>query len=99
MIHPMIIKKSSTRLHITGDLYKKLMKKPKAILWCRDGMYGMVPIEMVKNAIAITEAVANIVLACGGLQRKQLSFTWNETVEIPVSTGQAMEKYNGKDNN
>jgi hypothetical protein len=26
-------------------------------------------------------------------------FSWNETVEISVSTGQSMEKYNGKDDN
>ena len=95
MIHPLIVKESSIRLYITGNQHKKLIKKPKAILWCRDGMYGMLPIEVVKNAIAINGDVANIALAYGGLQRTRLSFNWNETVEIPASTGRSMEEFNG----
>jgi hypothetical protein len=79
---------------ITGDQYKKLMKKPKAILWCRDGMYGMLPIEMVKNAITVNEDIGLIALAYGGLQRKQFEFHWNETVEIPAATGRLMGEYN-----
>ena len=96
MIHPMILKESSTSLCITGDLYKKLMKKPKAILWCRDGMYGMLPIEVVKNAIQIVRDVDNAFGWSKISINHFLLFRWNETVEIPVSTGQSMEKYNGK---
>lgn len=95
MIHPLIIKESSTRLTITGDQYKKLVKKPKAILWCRDGMYGMVPIEVVKNAISLLRTIN---LYETSYRRKyELTFFWNETVEIPPATGRSMEKYNGSD--
>ena len=99
MIHPLIIKESSIRLCITGDLYKKLMKKPKAILWCRDGMYGILPIEAVKNAILLRNEGNDYRKSMGWVSRVGFIFNWNETVEIPVSTGQVLEKYNGKDNN
>jgi len=99
MIHPLICKEKSTRLTIIGEQFKKLIEKPKAILWCRDGLYGMLPVEVVKNAIAVNSDVANIVVVYGGLQRKQFEFNWGETVEIPVETGLSMEEYNGKDGN
>lgn len=99
MIHPLICKESGTRLCITGEQYKKLIKKPKAILWCRDGLYGMVPVEVVKNAIQLLHD-ANQARECADLKLQQspLEFLWNETVEIPIETGSVMEKYNGKDN-
>lgn len=92
MIHPLIVKESSTKLLITGEQYKKLIKKPKAILWCRDGLYGMVPVEVVKNAILFDEDKRTLL---PHLHIKRITFNWNETVEIPASTGLSMEKYNG----
>ncbi len=99
MIHPLICKESSTRLCITGDQYKKLIKKPKAILWCRDGLYGMVPVEVVRNAISAFNDREKTREHKGLHLVEQLDFLWNETVEIPASTGRSMEKYNGKDDN
>lgn len=95
MIHPIIYKESSNTLTIKGDDLKRLKKKPKQILWVKDGIYGMIPIEVVRNTLTN--------LADSNTQRKamnwgvrlDLTFHWNETVEIPQSTGRVMEESNG----
>jgi hypothetical protein len=93
MIHPLIIKESDTKLVIAGDEYEKLMKKPKAILWCRAGLYGMIPIEVVKNAIQLLRDFNKSYVEF--IPRQFLEFSWSETVEVPPDTGRSMEKYNG----
>ena len=93
MIHPTIFKESSNTLIIEGDDLKRLKKKPKQILWVKDGIYGMVPIEVVKNALEFQK-----IFACaqgGDITKHQLTFQWDETVEIPQSTGRSMEDCNG----
>ena len=93
MIHPIIYKESGSTLTIKGDDLKRLKKKPKQILWVKDGIYGMVPIEVVKNALELQR-----IFACaqgGDITKHQLIFHWDETVEIPQSTGRAMEDCNG----
>lgn len=96
MIHPVICKEKSSTLIIKGDSLKQLKKKPKQILWVKDGIYGLIPVEAVKNQLITNEDISQIALVIGGLQRKRLVFYWNETVEISQSTGRSMEKYNGR---
>lgn len=93
MIHPVICKEKSSTLIIKGDSLKRLKKKPKQILWVKDGIYGLIPIEVVKNALDRADDLKNV---C----RKSttsilLKFHWNETVEIPQEMGRSMEVYNG----
>jgi hypothetical protein len=53
----------------------------------------MVPVEVVKNQI---QYMKDHLDAISPLKSEEhLFFDWNETVEIPVSTGKAMEEYNG----
>ena len=88
MIHPTVIKESGTRLTIVGEQYKQLVKKPQAVLWNRDGMYGLVPLARVKNAIQLDLDFAKVQEHAV----RYLDFLWDETEEIPVETGQALER-------
>lgn len=96
MIHPTIFKESGSTLIIKGDDLKRLEKKPKQILWVKDGIYGMVPIEVVKNALNCLKFYKILSVCCIGSHCIQ--FHWNETVEIPQSTGRSMEDCNNGKN-
>lgn len=87
MIHPTVVKESGTRLIISGEQYEQLVKKPQAILWNRDGMYGLIPRAIVMNNLnwlADVNKTAPFPL--------RLIFGWGETVEIPPETGNALER-------
>ena len=91
MIHPTVIKESGTRLIISDKQYKQLVKKPQAVLWNRDGMYGLVPLAAVKNQIQYINDL-NKTCEVNELKRLHLEFTWGETEEIPPETGQVLER-------
>lgn len=78
-------------LKIFGPELARLVNSPKAILWDRDGLYGMIPVEVIRNALDNLELrnriSANITI---------LYFDWNETVEVPSETGRAMESSEGE---
>jgi len=90
MIHPTVIKQSGTRLTITGEQYKQLLKRSQAVLWNRDGMYGLVPLALVKNAIKYETDINKTRDPID--RRHYLEFTWGETEEIPPETGRVLER-------
>jgi len=92
MIHPATLKESGTRLIISGDQFKRLIKKPQAVLWNRDGMYALVPLARIKNAITRLDDRNNYREAVGRAPKYTLEFAWGETLEIPPETGKALEK-------
>lgn len=51
----------------------------------------MVPIEVVKNAIQLDHDFAQAQV----FAKRYLEFLWDETVEIPQSTGRTLEDCNG----
>lgn len=59
-------------------------------MWNRDGMYGLVPLARVKNQI---KYILDVNKTCDpGDERCLIEFIWGETEEIPVETGQALER-------
>ena len=90
MIHPYIFREKNTRLTITGPELDRLVARPKAILWSRDGIYGLIPIEIVKNHIQLWSDI-NRQLECGDRHANGLNFKWGESLEIPPETGRALE--------
>ena len=83
MIHPMIIKESKGKLCVKDSEFEK---DPRPILWCRDGLYGMIPIEVIKNEIGHLEDLRKLKIS------NPLIFHWRTVVEIPYETGRTMEK-------
>ena len=90
MIHPYIFKEKSTRLTITGPELDRLIARPKTILWSRDGIYGLIPIEVVKNHIKFLSDI-NRQLEHDDRHASGLNFKWGESIEIPSETGRALE--------
>lgn len=90
MIHPLVLKRKGSTLLIHGPDLQSLVDNPRPVLWCNDGLYGMIPKERIQNAVSTLKDV-------GHLARKLSSFgfTWGDVVEIPQETGRAMEQYNG----
>jgi len=87
MIHPMIMKCKSGKLIVKNSEFEK---DPRPILWCRDGLYGVIPIEVIRNEIGHLEDLRKLEIS------SPLVFHWRSVVEIPQETGRAMEKCNGK---
>lgn len=92
MIHPKTFKESGTRLVISGEQYEQLAEKPQAVLWNRDGMYGLVPLARVKNIIAELKDINNYRATMNWTFREFFEFTWGETEEIPPETGRVLER-------
>lgn len=90
MIHPYIFREKGTRLTITGPELDRLIAGPKAILWSRDGIYGLIPIEVVKNHIQLWSDI-NKQFEHGDRHASGLNFRWDESLEIPPETGRALE--------
>lgn len=86
MIHPIKFVTDCDVLPIKGDELELLKKKPQQILWVRNRVYGIVPIERVKIILALAE----------GSQADVVRFSWHEIVEIPEVTGRAMTDANGE---
>lgn len=93
MIHPVIQREDDVVLLIEGDVYECLKKKPRPILWVKQGIYGIIPVEVIKNEFQIRADREQADPECWHLP---LTFNWAEAQEIPQSTGRSMEKYNGK---
>ena len=87
MIHPYMVKQSKGKLCITDSEFEK---NPRPILWCRDGLYAMLPIEVIRNEVAHQEDLRKMKI------NSPLVFHWAAAVKIPYETGLAMEKVNGK---
>lgn len=94
MIHPYIFREKSIRLTIIGSELDELIAGPKAILWSRDGIYGLIPIEVVKNHIQLWSDI-NRQLECDDRHVNGLDFKWGESLEIPPETGRALESSEG----
>lgn len=93
MIHPKIFKESGTRLYVADEQLEQLIEKPQAILWNRDGMYGLVPLPRVKNAVInLNDCNKHRAMLVGVARLTSVVFTWGETEEIPPETGKTLER-------
>ncbi|KKN77889.1 hypothetical protein LCGC14_0356260 [marine sediment metagenome] len=93
MIHPIVQREVGVILWIEGDVYECLKKKPRPILWVRKGIYGIIPVEVIRNEFQIRADREKLDPECWHLP---LGFKWAEAQEIPQSTGTSMEKYDGQ---
>lgn len=94
MIHPYIFREKGVVLTITGPELDRLISGPKAVLWSRDGIYGLIPIEVVSNHIQLWSDL-NKQLEPGDRYFNGLDFKWEESLEIPPETGRALESSEG----
>jgi len=99
MIHPHIIHRTGSILKLSPTQVEKLQKDPRSILWINDGLYALIPIEVVRNEL---EFIGNhdklcemVELPTTGPGEWVIQLHWTQAVEVPASTGRVMEQYNG----
>lgn len=93
MNHPIVIDEEGTELRVSKITTQRLLTDgAKPILWCKEGLYGWIPIERVRNALQVLRDKSHIPAS------NPLKFTWADVVQIPLSTGRVIKKYNGVKN-
>ena len=99
MIHPHIIHRTGDILTLSSNQVDTLREDPRPILWVNAGLYALIPIEVIKNEL---EFITNhdklcemVELPTVGPGEWSIQLHWEQAVEVPVSTGIAMEQYNG----
>ena len=62
-------------------------KKTVPILWCRDGMFCLIPKEIIQNAIDVSGSLRDI-----NLKRTppKLYFFWNQGIPVSNQAGRAL---------
>ena len=66
----------------------EIVKNPMPLLWKLDGLYGWVPIEVVKNEIAYRlQAYIN-----ARSNSFQLKFSWHQAYRLRQDVGETLEK-------
>lgn len=96
MIHPHIVHRSGSLLKLSLDQIKVLQEDPRPILWVNDGLYAIVPVEVIRNELNYIENSKKADELMGyEVTVKYMIIHWAQANEIPASTGEAIEKYNG----
>lgn len=62
----------------------EIVKNPVPILWNLDGLYGWIPIEIVRNEISFWQLP--------NYQAKQLKFSWQQTYRLQQDVGRMLEE-------
>ena len=96
MKHPHIIHRTGSKLKLSPAQIEKLREDPKTILWINDGLYALISIEVVLNELDVLDNYEKKLEMLGhDVTTQWIFFDWEQTVEIPVEDGKAMEQYNG----
>ena len=93
MRHPIIVRTSSIEDSITvqGERLRRLLEKPKPIMWKHGEEYLWVPIEVVRDAIRDYKRCQIEMFP----PPKWIRFVRDDCTEIPKEAGAVIDKYNG----
>ena len=78
MIKPLVTKEKGNKLQI-------FMTEPQIILWINQGIYALIPIEVVKNELLLRRDLSKL---CGC--SASCVFTWDQAIVIPPETGKML---------
>ena len=79
MMDLLIAKVNNNRLFLLATT------EPKSILWINQGIYALIPIEIVRNEMSIQQDKAKI----SGID-PVCTFTWDQAIVIPPETGKVL---------
>jgi hypothetical protein len=89
MNFPVVIYESKECLFISEALQSELKTRPASVLWMRQGLYGMIPKEVIQNELRIREDRKRLWDAEGNHGKWKdhwdipLGFKWSETQDVP----------------
>lgn len=82
MIQPLVVKANSNILRIW-------LEEPRVILWINQGIYALIPIEVIRNELSIqqdraklSDSTTHTFFIC--------TFAWNQAIVIPPETGKVL---------
>lgn len=88
---PLVVTEKNSSFVLEGKDLIDIMKKPRPILWNREGLYGWISIIKVRNAIRIAEDRIKTAINNYTLPSKMV-YVWNVKDSIPESVAQAIEE-------
>jgi len=87
----LVISCKNTELYLSVTEDSEIIKNPIPILWNLEGMYGWIPVEVVKNEISRIENMWCLMPA-GFIQHDELKLTWHQTYQLRQDVGRLLEE-------
>jgi len=84
----LVVKSKGTRFYLRVIEESEIVKNPIPILWFNEGIYGWIPVKVVKNEII--HYVDNIKLRQGSITISELRFTWDQVQQLPNDIGEIL---------
>ncbi len=84
----MIQTTSVTELQLIVTEESEIVKNPVPILWNLDGLYGWIPVEVVKNEVSIWKELDK---TYWGKEVGRMKFTWQQTYRLRQDVGRMLE--------
>jgi len=78
-----IYKINASEIRMTG----KMLEKPEPILWCRQGMFCIIPIEIIQNAIDAENMFGNFSTK---YTPPIIAITWDQGIPVDPKVGYAL---------
>ena len=78
-----IVKTNAVKINIKGPVGLK----PEPILWCRQGMFCIIPIQIIQNAIDNLKMQKRY---SGKISSPLVFFTWNQGIPVDPKIGYAL---------
>ena len=88
MIKPVIVRK-------TGNILSVRLKDAQPILWINNGLFALIPVEVVKNEISVQQdrmKLSNFDPNCNCTT--SCTFTWDQAIIIPPEAGRTLAAQN-----
>jgi hypothetical protein len=86
MSNPLVIHGNKDCLFLSQEIQDGLREKPRAILWHRKGLYGLIPAAVIQNELRVRadrKKLAEVNDLPGEYHDIELGFRWAESEKVP----------------
>ena len=85
----LVLKETKLEFCLNVTKESEIVKNPVPILWCNNGLYGWIPVEVVENEI---ERFLDNEKVCPGLAPAKLHFNWHQAYRLRPDVGKILEQ-------
>jgi len=89
----LIIKSDKLEYCLTFDTFNskpEIVKNPVPVLWNHNGIYGWIPVEVIKNEISVVDDIIKLDSCKAPII--QLRFIWQQAHRLRPDVGKILEK-------